>query len=343
MNRALINFKNRCTKGVAAILGLVFFSGIASCGSPAESKTSNPEGIPAGAVNAIRDEFFCAGIDVLGTDAINEGRTKFGFLDYEGTASETGMNDGHMKERAWELTQWASRESLAEVCNAEKTEDGTYIYSNTYKEVAVNPKKGTILLRVNGGLEYDFKPRTTETSWVHLLIEQTPVKYLYRDVKSLTAYVDFSVDEIKNYLGESEYNTSVHAAQLVWYFRLRNQKGEQIWFGIPLYDNREEERGYAGGEVFSYDKGTQSAIYSMDKVFYLGEEGAKVGERYQCVIPLNSALEFCVEQSTASGAFSEGTTADDCYLTSMNMGWEVPGTFDCQATFYKIGLYAEKL
>ena len=81
----------------------------------------------------------------------------------------------------------------------------------------------------------------------------------------------------------------------------------------------------------------------MDKVFYLGEEGAKVGERYQCVIPLNSALEFCVEQSTASGAFSEGTTADDCYLTSMNMGWEVPGTFDCQATFYKIGLYAEKL
>jgi len=314
----------------------------------------NPEGLPVAAVNALRDDKFQAGINLMGTNPGTENRDVKGYLDYMGNALVVGNDTGlsrketHNRQRAWEITQWTRKENLA---NRDSTTDvydqttGDYIYKNAYKTVTVNPTKGSATLAANCGLEYGNTARTVD-GWVHLLLEQYPTRYYMSEVKSVNAYIDFTLNKIENKHLDGSFNPGAHAAQLVWYFILCSKKGGTLWFGIPLYDNRSDNQrgegsGYPGGEAFAFDKGTNMVIYSVDPYYYLGRTGAHVGVNNKCVIPLESSIKFCVEESVKVGTLAAGTTVDDCWLDSMNIGWEIPGTFDVSVTFNHIGLYVE--
>lgn len=63
-----------------------------------------------------------------------------------------------------------------------------------------------------------------------------------------------------------------------------------------------------------------------------------MGNRYKCVIPLDSAIVTAYNNAKNLGLF-QNVSLDDLVLRGMNFGWEIPGTFDAQMTLYDIGLY----
>ena len=46
-----------------------------------------------------------------------------------------------------------------------------------------------------------------------------------------------------------------------------------------------------------------------------------------------------MERLLAEGAWPANTTKNDVEFYFSNMGWEVPGTINCQATVYGLGCY----
>ena len=75
------------------------------------------------------------------------------------------------------------------------------------------------------------------------------------EAKSLTACVDYTITQMDNMHLDGSYDSSKHAAQLVWYLALSSSKGGVIWFGIMLYDNRmDKTRNEAPGFSFKGGK-----------------------------------------------------------------------------------------
>ena len=302
--------------------------------------------IPDTAVNIFRDAKFKKGINVLGTSPAGEGRTIKGYLDYFGTASVVGMD--YSRLRPWELTQWYSKQNISGRDTSTDYYDettGEYVYRNDYKMVKFNPEKGSATLDVNCSAEYGTTAKTIG-DWAHLLLEQNIERHYLRDVKSISAYIDYKIDKMDNMHLDGSYDKNKHAAQFVWYLSLASLKGGVIWFGIMVYDNRmDAKRGEAPGFNFrggySFDKGTNMVMYHIDPYNVYGREGVTTGKNYKLAIPLDKDLKFCIEQATKDGVFGVGTTLNDCYFSYTNLGWELPGTFDVSLTINRIGLYAD--
>jgi len=309
-----------------------------------------PDGIESNAVNIIRDDMFQCGINVLGINASDGGRNLYGYFDYDGRALFTGQDlfpvpggsnhrDSRQRNRAWELTQWASKKNIVDDCI--KNVDGdTYSYENEYKKIVVNPVTGTITIRSNCGMEYGYKERADKDSWVHFLLEQFPTKRTLGSFTKAYLYCDFCVNECTNRLtigDASGIGEDAQAAQLVWYFRFSASDLTRIWLGIPLYDNREEGKMVPGG-AFTYDEGTKSAIYTVAKDDFFKTQPVK-GTRYRVMSQIDAELRFAYEQTVAVGTFDSSLDINEAYLDTMNIGFEIPGTFDFEVTFYQIGLY----
>ena len=130
-------------------------------------------------------------------------------------------------------------------------------------------------------------------------------------------------------------------AQLVWYFKLYGKSGRVLWFGIPLFDNREVNKPVQK-EVVLWDIGTATTIYSISKRDYFKTQ-PQVGERYKLTIPLMESIKKCWKFAKAKGNFEKSDTLETAYLAAMNIGFEMPGTIDIKATLNHLGVYVETL
>ncbi len=310
-----------------------------------------PEGIPDTAVNMLHDEKFQYGINIIQTPYGKRDMT--GYLDYDGNArfagadnyiSRSGLNT-IPANRFWSLTQWTSKADFGDEENRVLTVDGTkYTYSNGCKTVIVDPAKGSLTLSANCGEEYDYKERSEEKrqkgEWTHLLIEQygDGDKYNIGNVKDIYYYLDFSIDEVTKYDVSPKY-PSEQRAQLVWYFGFGGPSPTPIWFGLRLFDSYESEHiSWAVGETYSFDPGMGYPLYLApnDEFF---DAPLKIGERYIRVMKMTDFVHYCYEMAKKSNVFGDNVKFEDFRLWNMNLGWEVPGTFDVSVTFNRIGVY----
>ena len=136
-----------------------------------------------------------------------------------------------------------------------------------------------------------------------------------------------------NLTGEDNKPT-IHAAQALGYFHLTNNNPQSedyrmgMWLGVGLYDNREP--GGMLQKVMSHlDKGTQTYIYCRPSACFFGE-GADFadGAWHPAYVNVRETLGEALAHFKARGLFSD-SDVEDFAFTSMNFGWEVPGTFDC--------------
>ena len=153
-----------------------------------------------------------------------------------------GPNPG---QPAWDLAQWSSRFPLRAGTGAINAE--SIVWTNAAKTVLVGlPGKATadLSLGVNAGAEYARARRSTAEPWVHLLVQQD-----LEDSPSLggLAACKFHLEaRLKRsvLITTNDYSPSLHAAQFLVYLTVanRNPKAagyqECLWFGIPIYDNR---------------------------------------------------------------------------------------------------------
>jgi len=308
----------------------------------------NPDGIPKDAVNMIQDEKYQYGINIVtpttGTRALT------GNLDYEVKARFLGDDKpgGEAWEylnrtRFWSIAQWTSKGDIGAESNRTLTKNGNnYIYENDYKKIIVNPTDGILTLRANAGKEYDYAERPESMrekgEWTHLLIEQyTNARYYNLEcVKDAYVYLDFSLDEVRNYNVSAAFAEG-QKAQLVWYFALNLAGYKPTWFGIPLYDSS-EANSMVKGEVYTHDPGMDYPLYAMaqDEIF---DSQIQVGTRYKKAVRITDFLKYCFTLGLKRGVYDENAKFEECTFWNMNLGFEIPGTFDAQVTFYRIGLY----
>jgi len=240
----------------------------------------------------------------------------------------------------WGLSQWSSK---LPVDPTAKVSGGSLILSNAAKSVRFG-RLGTtdVSLAANTAVEYGVRARRLGEPWVHLLVEQE------FDAPAYLQKLDFARFHLEARLVRSrnlhrdDYSPSVHAAQFQVFFTVQNRNrqspghGDLLWFGIPVYDNRHRHPPEHKSKDFG---GTQKFIFTPDAKTFTSESAHDGG---WIVIDTNllPLMVEALETAWAKGFLSGSNQIDDYAIGGMNMGWELPGTFDVELEVRNLSLKA---
>ena len=270
-------------------------------------------------------------VEILSDVKFEKGFGAMGLTSAEGYNVEKVLDISGKGEYDWLLAQWATRHSFADEMT--KTEEnGEVRFENVAKTVAVKPGEGKIRLYADAGAEYA-EPRKNGEAWIHLLIEQVfkdKQRVPFSKMDKLIMELKFKIAECKNEMTETEYNPSLHAAQVAWFITVENPESKEVtpegrpdymWFGLSVFDNR-----YDGmKDDYALDFGTKKLIYSIGKEKTIGEK-VEVGKtytlRYDVLPEIKKAFGIAKENG-----FLDGAEFDKMQIGSMNLGWELPGIF----------------
>jgi len=263
-----------------------------------------------------------------------------GNLDYNKTTT---------KDPFWHMAQWWAPEEY-NFLNSNYTllSENVHQYENESRKAIIDTKNGSIQMDLNSKEEYlkkyGQKERPSSQSWSHFLLEQNlDISQCFHMnlFKSLTVSFDFSINEC-TYLGDKE-SSHVDAAQFLFYLRLYNspkesedesvvgKKNANIWFGLPLFDNRydfidEYKQGDTG-----FVGSTGSLIYSISNREFLTEK-IQYTKTYHVEIDVLSYLKDAIIYGVQNN-FLPNCLWDNMVLRYFNVGWELPGSFFASSTF----------
>ena len=191
---------------------------------------------------------------------------------------------------------------------------------------------------------------------MHLLIETSFIRDdnwgKVSETKHLNVSVDTQLTKFEDHM-DGAADSGIHAAQFLMYLTVQNLNkgsadyGKYIWFGIPIFDNRTENIAAYN----SLDKGTNSMIfglpssdtcvgtyrYTKDGVIQAGTDTPWVSYYRDVIDEVKTA--FATVQSQG---FLPNSTLDDMYIAGMNIGWEVPGTYDVEMLVKNLNVVAER-
>lgn len=284
-------------------------------------------------------------IEILNDVKFETGFGAMGVTSEYGYNVEKVLDISGKGDYAWLLAQWATRRNFAdEMC---KITDGDEIrFENTAKTVAVKAGEGKVRLIADSGKEYDF-PRKNGEDWIHLLIEQVfkgKQRVPFSKMDKLILELEFKIAECKNEMSDEEYNPSLHAAQVAWFITVENPDSKEVtregrpdymWFGLSVFDNRFDGMK----DDYALDFGTKKLIYSIGKEKTIGEK-VEVGKTYTLKFDVLPEIKKAFKIAKDNG-FLEGAEFDKMELGSMNLGWELPGTFAAELDIDSISIAYE--
>ena len=242
----------------------------------------------------------------------------------------------------WGLSQWSSRFPL-DPTTLRTTGDGALVCTNRAKGVrfagSSAPGSG-LVLGVNAAEEYGPQARRAGTPWVHLLVEQEfePTAPL-SELAAANFRVEARLTRSRN-LHQGDYAPGVHAAQFQIFFTVQNRNrtsagyGDLLWFGVPIYDNRDRFPKTFQAQDFG---GTAKFIFTPGGTNYTAHsahDGAwMVLERD--LLPL---MREALETAWARGFLKGSKAVENYHIGGMNLGWELPGTFDVEMAVRHLSL-----
>lgn len=304
----------------------------ASSSSKEDSTQSSPV---ANEVQLFDDANFRTGLLLKSTSTTDAHVVKD--LDYEGEAEPRDRT-------IWQMAQWWTPFDFQYAPYSYS--DGYHIYQNESRTLKVNTEKGELGMQLNSWLEYQERFGGSRTSsgqtWSHFLIEQNfSQSVLLSELSSLRLSFDFQIKDVTLF-DQEHYNPSMHAAQFIMYFTIRNLDFDNFfWFGVPLFDNR----GNEGKPSYNIDQGfegaTNSLIYRMGQNDFL-PNGVEVGKKYTVDVDLIPFLQDALitgSTATANPPLA-GWDWNRCYIDYMNAGWELPGSFNIESTLSRLSLLA---
>lgn len=249
----------------------------------------------------------------------------------------------------WQLQQTGCIYDLNDIYNPitkkyPERVDGFYQFEGVSNHVYVNPDTGEIKLGLEASKEYEH-PRKDRENWPHLLLQNALSETItLSELDSLDFTIDLTL-HVENKMESKDYNPSLHTAQFLMYFVVNsmnaNDAGDYFWFGIPFYDYRNTK---ASKPTAMIDNGTSG---NTGKVIYqMGTEkidpsGFKLDHEYQISLNLIDEFQDALLETQKLGRMTS-TTVDDLSISNMNIGFELPGTFDCEADFKNFSLIAKK-
>ena len=245
-----------------------------------------------------------------------------------------GDNDG--SGISWLGQQHGDIYSLNDVYNRTTNnvpayKDGYYTFSDESKKLSVNPTTGSLYMELNTSKEY-MVPRKDNEDWCHLLLSQGFQKSIsVKECESIDFTIDLDMKKFEDYM-DGKANTNVHAAQFLMYLVIKSEAGldanDFFWFGIPFFDNRYPNGVPEGGNVDAGGAGaTSKYIYHMDSNEFI-PGGLHLGQKRSVNIDLKPQFAYALAYTQSKGYFTN-STVDDLTFQSMNIGFEIPGTYDC--------------
>lgn len=237
----------------------------------------------------------------------------------------------------WLLPQWGSKSVMQKTLPI--ISNDSVIYQHKAKRVSFFKNKNqTVEIRLDliASQEYDH-PRAMGEDWPHLLLEQyfnNPPKLIEADrliykTKCKLLYAD-------NKMGD-QFNPDLHTTQITQYFTIQDNNkssesyGDFFWFGIPFYDYRYEYTELYAARDIGKEDASRKFIYSVASPdIFNGTMHAK-----EWVTIDKDILPFIKEafETARQRGYLAGSGFEDMVVTTMNVGWEVPGTFDCGIVF----------
>lgn len=279
-------------------------------------------------ISFIQDDKFEAGFDLKGLDSVSDfavcKRIKYGKASIE---------------PSWTLAQWWSQYNLKD--GQETFENGIYQIKDESKTVKVDTNNHYVSLALDGSEEFASYNQVAPATWPHLLIEQTTDgMYWLKDSDIVDVGLTFTIDKSLNLRGG---NVGCHA-QFAWFIYVVDKNPESngynnfLWFGLNIFDStklyiQDSHRQDTAGGPGNY-------IYSLGNTTFI-DGGVKVGKECSFNIDLKEHVEKALKTAQDNG-FMIGSSADDCVITGMNLGWEVFDRFDVEATIKDIHIDFKK-
>ncbi|UCG59291.1 MAG: family 16 glycosylhydrolase [Phycisphaerales bacterium] len=236
---------------------------------------------------------------------------------------------------AWRLCQWGTSHSLAGA-PCVQFDSGLVGYENKAKRVAVaeaTSDSSDLLLEVKGAAEYRPDARKYGQSWPHLLIEQDAVNLCPLDeLEELRFRVGMRLLHVYNHMKKDEYDPRLHAAQFQMFFIVKNTNskskdyGDYFWFGVPFFDSRHDIPPAYMAKDAGKDDATGKFIYTI-----AGSEINNTPLKDRDWVTLGKDLLPYIKgglKEATQRRFLISSDPKDYAVVNMNLGWEIPGTFD---------------
>jgi len=303
------------------------------------------------------------GIDLITDLKFEHGFTVKGLGGDQGTTGTVGIfNYLNLPGRPfWTLAQWASKYDFMDqaVTTFSDLGNGVFNYTNPTKDFTIDTRNGMLTFGAVSSNCYD-APRTSGSEpWFHLLIESTfsvggsNPNAKVSDLKSVRVDLSSRLTKFEDMM-DGQDNPGLHAAQFLMYLAIQNQDvksadyGQMIWFGFSIFDNRYEWLGPSS----QYDKGTKSLIvgignrrlfdYNNNYFFRNGQIYANPDNRWASFsIDVADDISDAYDTARSQGYF-QNTSFDQLYISGMNIGWEIPGIYDCEVQTKDLRIVVEK-
>jgi beta-glucanase (GH16 family) len=275
------------------------------------------------------------------TALFSDERFRGGFLlsypdSVRGRSVQGLLNLGNVKNRPlWRLCQWSTRYSLSDA-PCERGRDGDIFYENRAKRVLVggpNSANRDLILEVRGSAEYEGAARRQGQGWPHLLIEQDTDRIIaLSKLKSIDFRVTIRLLYCRNNMNDSQYDAALHAAQCQMFFIVKNineqspSHGSYYWFGVPFFDSRHDIPPLYMGKDAGKEDATGCFIYTMDGR-ELTSVPLKSGKWVTIEKDLLGHIRAGLKHAAAKGYLGSADPRDYA-VVNMNLGWEIPGSFD---------------
>ncbi len=229
----------------------------------------------------------------------------------------------------WGLSQWNSRWPVDATTNAINSSPSRTV-RNAAKSIQFGAAGAQLSLAANTAVEYGSRARQRLDPWVHLLVEQeflTPV--FLQSLVWARFHLETKLVRARN-LHQGDYDPGIHAAQFQLFFTIQNRNrqssgwGDFLWFGIPIFDNRHRHPPEFKSQDFG---GTGKYIFTPAATLFTSRS---THDEAWVVIDqdLRPLLLESLETAWAKGFLQDSKSLADYAISGMNMGWELPGTFD---------------
>ncbi len=263
---------------------------------------------------------------------------------------------------SWRIAQWGSKYNFADPSVTVKRELSKHLFQleNRSKRFTVDSGRGVVEMGLFASACYD-RPRAQGEYWPHLLIScpftdtGAPDGHCrVEHIKKLTLNLDCKLLHYDD--RHPGADPALHAAQFLLHIIVQNLTlgddgyGDMLWFGVPIFDNRRE----IITEHYSRDGGKPDAsgkfIFTMaheavrprESTFYrngapaAGDDTATVPTRVDLIPWIHYAFQLA-----RKNGFMQSTSFRDLHVSGMNLGWEMPGTYDAVMRVSNLSLIAE--
>ena len=250
---------------------------------------------------------------------------------------------------AWTLGQWASKHSLADPSCTRQAQlsAGRFQIANPSKRVIVDSRRGELELGLFASACYE-RPRQKNEPWPHLLAEASLTDTRYpadacrvEQIKRLDVSMACRLTEFAD--KHPGADPDLHAAQFQLFLYVQNLTpgddgfGDMLWFGIPIFDNRrplkEETYQRDGGKPdasgkFIYSLPSKACLPHGQTFFKGGRVAADKDARWSTVrVDAAPWIVYAYKLARKNG-YLPTTELKDLYVSGLNLGWEMPGTYD---------------